>query len=65
MKKKSGDRLSFERYLGCFGEFKIEDQICMTLCALRLRCSIERDQTVRLEILEDLVLTDGMYVKIQ
>ncbi len=58
-------QVSFKDYLGCFDNFFIEDSICKKFCVLRLRCTIERDQNTRLEILEELVsATDGT-MKIQ
>ena len=48
---------------GCFGNFEIQDTICKTLCALRLRCCIEKEKNARLEILEDLVSLEDMIFK--
>ncbi len=62
MKKKSIDKISFYDHLGCFGNFNIDDPICKKFCALRLRCAIEQDQNVRMEILEDLVSSDDMHI---
>lgn len=65
MKKETIGRLYTDHHLGCFGEFNASDRVCKTLCALRLRCAIERDQNVRMEILEELVSFDGVPLKIQ
>ena len=65
MKKKPICRFNIDPHIGCFGEFNKGDRICKTLCALRLLCAIEQDQNVRLEILEELVSSDGIPVKIQ
>ena len=46
--------LPFEEYCDCFGEFDIEDFICHSRCALRIRCCIEKEENLRMEILEDL-----------
>ena len=51
--------------LGCYGNFNIQDPICKGFCALRLRCLIDRDQNNRLEILEDLISSDFISIKIQ
>ncbi|RPH50353.1 MAG: hypothetical protein EHM85_10765 [Desulfobacteraceae bacterium] len=48
-------------HVGCFGNFSIDDPICKKLCALNLRCYIERDQSARIEILEDIILGDKSY----
>ena len=65
MKKKPIDKFNFDQHIECFGEFNKADRICKSLCALRIRCMIERDQNVRMEILEELVSFDGIAIKIQ
>ena len=55
---------SLDQYLGCFGRYRNEDLICRRRCALNLRCSIEREQKERYEILEELVSASGMVVKV-
>ena len=65
MKKKPINNISFDDHLGCFGNFNINDIICKKYCSLRLRCSIEREQNTRLEILNDLVSSDVISMKIQ
>lgn len=52
-------------YLDCFGEYKRSNPLCSKHCALRLRCAIEQDQILRLELIEDLVTIDGQIIKIQ
>ncbi len=65
MKKELNNKIPLDDHLGCFGDFNIEDPVCKKFCALSLRCIIERDQNVRMEILEDLVSPDGMFIKTQ
>ena len=65
MKKEVKKRSPFDNYLGCFGNFNIKDPICKQFCALRLRCAIDRDQNNTLELLEGLMSSDGMSIKIQ
>ena len=59
-------------YFDCFGEYKRGNPLCSKYCALRLRCAIEQDQNLRLELIEELVdkgyevapgdfLEEGMY----
>lgn len=55
---------SIDRYLGCFGGYRKHDSICRKRCALNLRCAIEHDQNERFEILEELVSTSGMVLKV-
>lgn len=59
------DEKLLDDHIGCFGNFNQQDPICTRLCALSLRCAIEGDQQARIEILEDLVASDGMILKIQ
>jgi hypothetical protein len=54
MKKESVRRASAAIPVGCFGSFQSEDAICRRHCAIRIRCAIERDQGISLEIFEEL-----------
>ena len=54
---------SLDQYLGCFGRYRSEDLVCQRMCALNLRCSIEKEQNERYEIIEELVSAGGMVVK--
>ena len=47
-------------YVGCFGNYRRNDFVCRTRCALNLRCAIEYEQNERFDILEELVSVDGM-----
>lgn len=64
MKKGRNDKIYLDDHVGCFGDFNIEDPVCKSLCALRMSCCIEREQNVRSEILEDLIASDDMFLKI-
>ena len=55
----------FDMHLGCFGNYDAQDPICRELCALSLRCTIEREQNIRLELLEDLVSSNDITLKMQ
>jgi len=59
------NKININGHLGCLGNFKREDKVCRQFCALRLRCAIESDYNRRLEVLEDLVASDGIFMKIQ
>jgi hypothetical protein len=65
MKQENVNRLDLNRHLGCFGSFENEDPICKKMCAINLRCIIERDQNMRMEILEDLVASNDILIKMQ
>lgn len=51
--------------LGCFGDFRSEDRICRRHCALRIRCTIERDQKIYLEVCEEMARGDDLLLKFQ
>lgn len=65
MKKEYKDKTALDNYMGCFGNFNIKDPICKKFCALRLRCLIDRDQNNTIELIEDLMSSDGLSIKIQ
>ncbi|MCF8067253.1 MAG: hypothetical protein K9L30_01575 [Desulfobacterales bacterium] len=65
MKKTLLDEQALDNHLGCFGHYRSMDTMCKKLCALRLRCAIEFDQNVRMEILEDLVASEELYMRMQ
>lgn len=65
MTKKTINKISFDDHLGCFGNFNIEDSICKKFCSLNLRCAIENDQNTRIEMIEDLISSDSMIIKMQ
>ena len=55
----------FEDHLGCFGDFNVGDTVCIKLCALSLRCIVERDQNQQMEIWEDISSVELMSVTLQ
>ena len=65
MKKELMSQISLEDHLGCLGNFNIEDPLCKKLCALSLRCAIDSDKNTQLELLEDLMSYNGVFVKMQ
>jgi hypothetical protein len=54
--------ITFDDHVNCYGHFEVQDAVCLSHCALRLRCCIERKENLRMEILEDLADTDAMVV---
>ncbi|MDJ0810529.1 MAG: hypothetical protein QNJ48_07430 [Desulfobacterales bacterium] len=54
-----------DRFLGCFGSFNAENSVCLKHCSLNLRCAIEKDEHMRMELLEDLISSDGVNQKMQ
>jgi hypothetical protein len=63
MLKNLGKNVSLDDYVGCFGNFNRKNVICKRYCALNLRCAIENEQNVRMELLEDLVASEGLFLK--
>ena len=60
MKKKNVNSLDLDDYLGCRGNYSRRDPICKKFCAVNLLCAIERDQNVRIELIEDLVTSEDI-----
>ncbi len=56
---------AFNGDMGCCGRFCADAAICRDRCALRLRCSIEREQCMRMEIMEDLMSMGMMGARFQ
>jgi hypothetical protein len=52
-------------HLGCFGDFSPRDRVCAKFCALSLRCAIEKEKNSRMEILEDMVYSDELFITVQ
>ena len=65
MKNRKNLQTILNDHLGCFGDFSIADPVCRAYCALSLRCAIENDQNMRLEILEELVSSEDLPLKMQ
>lgn len=64
MKTELKKKISLDNHLGCFGNFNIENLICNKFCILRLRCAIDRDKNIQMELLEDLISYDSLLTKI-
>lgn len=65
MKNDSVAGKELDQYLGCYGSYAAEDHICHKRCALNLRCAIDKDNHSRMELLEDLITSDGYVLKMQ
>lgn len=57
--------LTLEAQTGCFGNFNARNPICAQYCALRLRCAIEKEQNLQIEMMEDLMESQDLHTKIQ
>ena len=49
--------------LDCFGDFNNKEPLCAKHCAIRLRCAVEQHNNTRIEILEDLMASEGSLIK--
>ena len=66
MKKKvTVRRISTTLRLGCFGHFRSEDRVCRAHCAIRIRCAIERDQKIVMEVMSEMDAGEDLPVKLQ
>jgi hypothetical protein len=65
MKRNAVQRTWFDTQSGCFGHFRFEDLVCRKHCALRIRCAIEKDQKIYLEVFEELDACDDVFLKFQ
>jgi hypothetical protein len=52
-------------HIGCFGHFRFEDLVCRKHCALRIRCAIEKNQKIYLEVMEEMEAGDDVFLKFQ
>lgn len=59
------DQPSTNDHLACFGDYAPEDVICRKFCALRLRCAIEQNQSIQMEMIEDLITYENHFTKLQ
>ncbi len=51
--------------IGCIGEYDPADDLCTKHCALKLRCLIEYNRNLRLEVIEDIVASNDTFIKTQ
>jgi len=65
MRKELMRSVLLDNYLGCFGGFNSNDTVCKKFCALNLRCAIEQEQNTRMELLDELVSDNSLYLKVQ
>jgi hypothetical protein len=55
----------FDDQFDCFGDYDRTSALCAKHCALRLRCAIEQEQNIKMELLSDLSLVDDLIGTIQ
>lgn len=59
------DTLITDKYLNCYGNFNMADEICKNHCILCLRCIVEKNQNARMEIFEEMMASDVMPIRLQ
>ncbi|MCJ8500715.1 hypothetical protein [Desulfatitalea alkaliphila] len=52
-------------HLDCFGDFSKTNPLCAKHCVLRLRCAIEQDYAVRMEVLDEMATAEHVTFTIQ
>ena len=64
MKKGTNNNINdydiLDSHVGCFGNFLINDSICIKHCVLSISCTIEQNKNNNLEMLDGLFLSDMM-----
>ena len=55
---KKGNYLIFKNHMNCFGQFSSDDDICINLCALSLKCAqAHQEEDFNSEILDELLFS--------
>lgn len=65
MTRNHGAISVFFDQLDCFGDYDRASTLCAKHCVIRLRCAIEQEQNLKLELLSDLAAADDMVGTIQ
>jgi hypothetical protein len=65
MKSQEVKPVLLDQYLDCFGSMSLEDAVCRKFCALNLRCAIEKEQNIRMDIIDDIELASGQSIRYQ
>ncbi|MEE4356826.1 MAG: hypothetical protein V2I97_10170 [Desulfococcaceae bacterium] len=62
---QQGHQITIEDYAGCFGDFCSEDKVCRKFCALSILCAIERELTDQMELMEEIVIPENIFIRPQ
>ncbi len=65
MSREKCDVPVFFDELDCFGDYNRSNPLCAKHCVLRIRCVIEQDQNIRMELFSELVSVDGIIMNDQ
>lgn len=59
------EHLEIDTIVGCFGAYDTTNLLCKKHCVLRLRCAIEQDQMMRMEMFEEWAAAQDETLKLQ
>lgn len=65
MSKNQPEIAAFFDHLDCFGDYDRANPLCAKHCAVRIRCAIEQEQNMKMELLSELTGVDDMLGTIQ
>ena len=65
MQKRIVEIEGIDDQIGCVGEYDPADELCLKHCALKLRCLIEYNRNLRIEVIEDIVASNDTFIKTQ
>lgn len=57
--------IASEEPMDCFGDYSKNNKLCTEHCAIKLRCAIEQNNNIRIEILEELMASEESQAKLQ
>ena len=62
---KKLSRLVSDVHLNCFGELRPLDEVCREHCVLCIRCLIEKNQNIQMEVFEEMMVAEFMSLRVQ
>ena len=65
MTKEPEVEISFNDFLGCTEEFDVKNTICTKHCSINLRCIIENNKSMQMELMDELMLFNDKLIRIQ
>lgn len=65
METNLGSNFASSEGMGCFGEYSRVHTLCSKYCVLRIRCAIQQDHNMRMELLDEIFSSEGLPMTIQ
>ena len=65
MNKNQPEIASLFDYLDCYGDYDRGNPLCAKHCAIRIRCVIEQELNIKMELLSDLAAADELIGPVQ